>query len=102
MPTHTQKTVEHLTTVRDMGSADSASLQSSFPGSPIHSGEMTADQSLKSNFKPKLLMAQLMTAGIHSEHLVATIDDSPDLAEVKTGGGWTASVSLRPKPRFAR
>lgn len=97
MPTHTQKTVEHLTTVRDMGSADSASLKSSFPGSPIHSGEMTAE-SIKEQFQAEVIDGTVNDGGHTFGTFSRDYSDSPDLAEVKTGGAGLPASPYVPNP----
>ena len=41
MPTHKQNTVEVPSSNRGNGSSETKNLQDIFPGSPIHSGELT-------------------------------------------------------------
>jgi hypothetical protein len=97
MPTHTQGTVESLTTVKDKGSADSSNLQAAFPASPIHMGEMTAD-SVRKQFQDEVIDGTVNDGG----HTFGTFNrdyaDAPDLNEVKTGGGGLPASPYVPNP----
>ena len=97
MPTHTQQTVEHLTTVRDMGSSDSASIKSAFPASPIHSGEMTAEK-VKAQFQEEVIDGTVNDGGHTFGTFSRDYTDAPDLAEVKTGGGGLPASPHVPNP----
>ena len=97
MPTHTQQTVEYLTTVRSMGTSDTTNLKSSFPASPIHAGEMTAE-SIKQQFQDEVIDGSVNDGG----HTFGTFDrdyvDAPDMAEVATGGGGLPASPYVPNP----
>jgi hypothetical protein len=97
MPTHTQKTVEHLATVRDMGSSDSATVKASFPGSPIHQGEMTAE-SVRKQFQDEVIDGTVNDGGHTFGTFNKDYSDSPDLAQVKTGGGGLPASPYVPNP----
>lgn len=97
MPTHKQTTVEAVTTARDKGSSDSSSLKASFPGSPIHNGDMT-EESVRADFEDKVLNGQVNDGG----HTFGTFDrdytDAPDLQTVETGGGGLPASPYVPNP----
>ena len=97
MPTHKQGTVESIITVRDMGSADTATAQAAFPASPMHLGEMTAE-SIRQQFQEKVIDGVVNDGG----HTFGTFDrdyaDAPDLNEVETGGGGLPASPYVPNP----
>lgn len=97
MPTHTQKTVEHLTTVRDMGSSDSATIKASFPGSPIHAGEMTAE-SVKEDFQSAVIDGTVNDGGHTFGTFSKDYSGAPDLAQVETGAGGLPASPYVPNP----
>lgn len=86
MPTHRQLIVQVTPSSRGMGKSDSANLQSAFPGSPIHSGELNDEKIIEEGKK------QLIDGIVNDEgHTFGTFDrdytDAPDLADVVVGGG---------------
>ena len=97
MPTHTQQTVEYLTTVRSMGTSDTANIKSSFPASPIHAGEMTAE-SIRQQFQDEVIDGTVNDGG----HTFGTFSrdyvEAPVLAEVETGGGGLPASPYVPNP----
>jgi hypothetical protein len=97
MPTHKQQTVEPLTTVRDKGSSDSASLKSAFPASPIHQGEMTAE-SIRQQFQEEVIDGTVNDGGHTFGTFNRDYSDAPDLSEVKTGGGGLPASPYVPNP----
>ncbi len=97
MPTHTQRTVDSLTTVKDMGSSDTANLKASFPASPIHQGELTRE-SIAQQFQDEVIDGTVNDGG----HTFGTFDrdyaEAPDLNEVETGGGGLPASPYVPNP----
>ncbi len=86
MPQHKQLTVEAVVTERFMGRSASNDLATSFPASPIHSGEIT-DESVRAQYQEIVMDAVINDGG----HTFGTYDTSyseaPDLNDVETGGG---------------
>ena len=86
MPQHKQGTVEPVITERFMGRSASNDLATSFPASPIHSGEMT-DESIRAQYQEIVMDAVINDEG----HTFGTYDTSysgaPNLDDVETGGG---------------
>lgn len=97
MPKHTQQTVESLTTVRDMGSSDSASLKSAFPASPMHLGDMTAE-SVKQKFQDEVLDGTVNDEGHTFGQFNRDYADAPDMNDVETGGGGLPASPYVPNP----
>ena len=97
MPTHTQQTVDYLITNRALGSSDTATIKSSFPASPIHSGDMTVE-SIKQQFQDEVIDGTVNDAG----HTFGTFSrdyvDAPDIREVQTGGGGLPASPYVPNP----
>lgn len=97
MPTHTQQTVDYLTTNRSMGNSDTTTLKSAFPASPIHAGEITVE-SLKQQFQDEVIDGTVNDAG----HTFGTFNrdyaEAPDLSEVETGGGGLPASPYVPNP----
>lgn len=97
MPTHKQTTVEPVASTRNMGSSDSATLASSFPASPIHAGEMTAE-SIAKQFQEGVLDGTVNDGGHTFGTFSRDYKDSPDLKEVKSGGGGLPGSPYVPNP----
>lgn len=97
MPTHTQQTVDYLITNRSMGTSDTASIKTSFPASPIHSGEMTVE-SIKQQFQDEVIDGVVNDGG----HTFGTFSrdyvEAPDLNEVQTGAGGLPASPYVPNP----
>ena len=97
MATHKQLMVEVPVTERGKGNADSASLATAFPASPIHAGEIN-DQSIKD------LAQQLLLDGIvnDSGHTFGEFNrdyvDAPVIADVESGGGGLPGSPYVPNP----
>lgn len=96
MPTHKQITVDAISTTRALGSSDTATLQSSFPASPIYAGTLTADTVLDLGYD--------LTDGTVNDggHTFGTFSldyrDAPNMADVKTGGGGLPGSPFVPAP----
>lgn len=84
MPTHTQRTVNIDSTKRSLGNppstfstSDSESLATSYPASPIHSGDMSPE-SIRQQYQDEVLNAVINDEG----HTFGTFDtsytDAPD------------------------
>ena len=88
MPQHKQLTVEAVVTERFMGRSASNDLATSFPASPIHSGEIT-DESVRSQYQEIVMDAVINDGG----HTFGTYDTSysgaPDLNDVETAVSYT-------------
>jgi len=97
MPTHTQGTVEAVTTVRDMGSSDSSNMKAAFPASPIHAGEMTAE-SIKQQFQDEVIDGSVNDGGHTFGTFSRDYSNAPDLNEVETGGGGLPASPYVPNP----
>ena len=97
MPTHKQQTVEPLTTVRDKGSSDTASLQAAFPASPIHQGEMTAE-SIRKQFQEEVIDGTVNDGGHTFGTFNRDYSEAPDMSEVETGGGGLPASAYVPNP----
>jgi len=97
MPTHTQQTVDYLTTVRGMGTSDTTTVKSSFPASPIHTGEMTREN-IRDKFQDEVIDGVVNDGG----HTFGTVSrdyvDAPDLGEVETGPGGLPASPYVPNP----
>lgn len=97
MPTHKQTTVEPVSTARNMGTSDTASLQKAFPASPIHQGEMTAE-SIAKQFQDEVINGNTNDGGHTFGSQNMDYSDSPDLNEVKTGEGGLPASPYVPNP----
>ena len=97
MPTHRQSIVETLTTVRDMGSADSATLKAAFPASPIHQGEMT-DDGVRQDYQDTALDGTVNDGGHTFGTFSRDYAEAPDLNEVETGPGGLPATPYLPNP----
>ena len=96
MPTHKQITVEAISTTRDLGSSDTATLQSSFPASPINAGTLTADivQAAGQDLVDGVINDGGHTFGTFSLDYIG----APNMADVKTGGGGLPGSPFVPAP----
>ena len=95
MPTHKQDTVKSSkVTTRGLGAADTANAIKSYPGSPIHNGELT----------PETVKAQGqdLVDGVTNDggHTFGAFDmdytDAPDFADVEVGGGGLPGSPFAP------
>jgi len=97
MPTHKQITVEAVSTEGAKGSSDTATLQSMFPASPIHSGELT-DAVVRDQGNTLLIENGVNDGG----HTFGTFDRdfgaAPNLEDVNTGGGGLPGSPYAPAP----
>jgi len=99
MPTHTQTMVDvkEKSALSALGKANFIRVASSFPASPIHSGEMT-DATIKAKFQELALDGPVNDGG----HTFGTFNrdyvDAPDLATVETGGGGLPASPYVPNP----
>ena len=95
MPSHNQNTVDYVPTDFSMGSSSSTSLQTAFPGSPIHAGDLTRDGIQKMG-DVHLLGASVNdgghTFGEHNRDYV----DAPNFGDVPTGGGGLPTTPFTP------
>ena len=95
MPSHNQSTVDYVPTDFSMGTSSSTSLQTSFPGSPIHSGDLTREAIQKIG-NVALLGAKVNdgghTFGEHNRDYV----DAPNYGDVATGGGGLPTTPFTP------
>jgi len=95
MPSHKQTTVEPVTTERSMGSSSTADLQSAYPTSPIHAGELTND--IITEMGDSELLSELVNDGGHTfGELSRDYADAPTIADVETGSGGLPSTPWTP------
>jgi len=95
MPTHRQNTVTAPVRTRGNGSADTANLQKIFPGSPIHSGELTDEVIRKQG--QELLVDGIVNDGGHTfGEFDRDYPDAPNLADVEVGGGGLPGSPFAP------
>jgi hypothetical protein len=95
MPTHKQDTVKSSkVTTRGLGAADTTNAILAYPGSPIHSGELT-EEIVRAQ-------GQDLVDGITSDggHTFGSFDmdysDAPDFADVEVGGGGLPGAPFAP------
>lgn len=86
MPTHSQWTVEVPTTTQGNGHSDTAIHKSSFPSSPFHNGELTAE-GLKRQFAELVQSADFNDGGHTFGQLDRDYREAPNLNDVEVGGG---------------
>ena len=70
---------------KDKGARKDLNIRSSFPNSPIHSGQMT-DQERRKLFQ-ELALDGTVNGGMGINSFNRDYEGAPDLAEVETGGG---------------
>lgn len=95
MPTHHQTLVQVPTTTRGDGSCDTANLQKIFPGSPIHSGELT-DDTVRKLGQEKLADGVVNDGGHTFGEFNRDYPDAPNLEDVVTGGGGLPGSPFAP------
>lgn len=86
MPTHRQLVVDVPTTTRGNGSADTASMQNAFPGSPVYKGELN-DEVVKNQFQTLVIDGEVDDGGHTFGVFNRDYPDAPNLEEVEVGGG---------------
>ena len=95
MPSHNQNTVDYVPTDFAKGASSSTNLQTCFPGSPIHSGDLSRE-SIEKLGNDLLLGANVNdgghTFGEHNRDYV----DAPNYGDVPTGGGGLPSSAWTP------
>ena len=95
MPSHNQNTVDYVPTDFAMGASSSTSLQTCFPGSPIHAGDLSREtiEALGND----LLLSEMVNDGGHTfgEHNRDYVD-APSFGDVKTGGGGLPTTAWTP------
>mgnify|MGYP001289611997 CR=1 FL=1 len=103
MPSHKQGTTEAATTEGSLGTvsglstSDTNRMQSLFPGSPIHLGQMTREQ-IREYFKTMVLSGVINDGGhTFGEHNTA-FSDSPNIDEVETGAEGLPASPHVPNP----
>lgn len=97
MPTHHQITVEAVSTERGLGTSDTSTMQEMFPGSPIHSGDLTAASVLAMG--NDLLISEIVNDGGHTFGTFnRDFSGAPVLADVVTGGGGLPGSPYTPAP----
>lgn len=97
MATHKQLMVEVPVTERAKGKADSASLATAYPASPIHAGEIN-DQSIK-DLAQSLLLDGIVNDGGHTfGEFNRDYVDAPVIADVESGGGGLPGSPYVPNP----
>ena len=97
MPTHTQGMTEAVSTVRDLGSSDTATVQASFPASPIFTGDITDDER-KEQFQTLVLDGEVNDEGHTFGTFNRDYDGAPVMADVETGGGGLPGSAYVPNP----
>ena len=97
MATHKQLMVEVPVTERGKGKADSASLSTAYPASPIHAGEIN-DQSIKDLAQTLLLDGIVNDSGHTFGEFNRDYVDAPTIADVESGGGGLPGSPYAPNP----
>ncbi len=97
MATHKQLMVEVPVTERGKGKADTASLASAYPSSPIHGGEIN-DQSIKELAQALLLDGIVNDSGHTFGEFNRDYTDAPTIAEVESGAGGLPGSPYAPNP----
>ena len=97
MPTHKQTTVDAPITERGMGASASNNLKSMYATSPMHKGDMTPE-SVQDQYQEEVLDGETNDSG----HTFGLFDpnyvDSPNMGDVKTGGGGDPASPFVPNP----
>jgi len=97
MPTHDQKTVDAVISERGLGKSDTSTLQSMFPNSPIHSGELT--RAVVEELGNELLVGTEVNDGGHTFGVFnRDYADAPVMGDVKIGGGGLPGSPYAPAP----
>lgn len=86
MPTHRQLTVQVPATTRKNGSSETKNLQDVFPGSPIHSGELT-DEVVREQGQTLLVDGTVNDGGHTFGEFDRDYSDAPNMEDVEVGGG---------------
>ena len=100
MPDHKQGTIAPVQTTWGDGTADSVTLQSIYPASPIYEGQdQFADPAaLRDFFQKEVLDGRVNDGG----HTFGTFDrdfvDAPNTSDVKTGAGGLPASPWVPNP----
>lgn len=97
MATHKQLMVEVPVTERGSGKADTASLASAYPASPIHAGEIN-DQSIKELAQTLLLDGIVNDSGHTFGEFNRDYIDAPTIADVESGAGGLPGSPFAPNP----
>lgn len=97
MPTHTQVTVDAVSTVGGLGSADTGTMQEMFPASPIHAGELTAP-TVRTMGNELLITDEVNDGGHTFGTFSRDFDGSPDPADVQVGAGGLPGSAHTPAP----
>lgn len=97
MPTHTQGMTEAVSSVRDLGSSDTATVQASFPASPLYAGDITDDER-KEQFQALVLDGQVNDEGHTFGTFERDYSGAPNYADVETGGGGLPGSPWAPNP----
>lgn len=80
------KIVESEDSAFGPGSSGKKNLQQSYPGSPIHSGEID-DDSVTAQFEELVIEGEVNDGGRWYGTFNRDYEDAPNLEEVETGGG---------------
>ena len=97
MPSHTQTMVEAVASTKGMGASDTATVQASFPASPIYKGDLT-DQSIKDEFQTLVLDGEVNDGGHTFGTYSRDYPNAPDISEVEWGGGGLPGSPWTPNP----
>ncbi len=97
MPTHTQGMTESVSSVRDMGSSDTATVQASFPASPMYLGDISDDER-KEQFQALVLDGEVNDEGHTFGTFNRDYDGAPNYADVETGAGGLPGSPWVPNP----
>jgi len=95
MPSHNQNTVDYVPTEFAMGASSSTSLQTAFPGSPIHAGELSRE--VTQELGDKLLLGDIVNDGGHTfGEQNRDYVDAPSYNDVETGSGGLPTTAFTP------
>jgi len=97
MPSHKQNMVEAVVTVADLGSADTTTIQASFPASPIYLGDLT-DDGVTEQGQALLLDGEVNDAGHTFGVFERDYTEAPDYGDVEKGGGGLPASPWVPNP----
>lgn len=95
MPTHRQNTVQAPATTRKNGRSETKNLQDIFPGSPIHSGELT-DEVVRDQGQELLVDGVVNDGGHTFGEFDRDYADAPNFDDVETGGGGLPGTPYAP------
>ncbi len=95
MPTHKQNTVEVPSTTRQNGRSETKNLQDIFPGSPVHSGELT-DEVIRSQGQTLLVDGVVNDGGHTFGEFDRDYPEAPNFDDVETGGGGKPGTAHAP------